>query len=443
MAPARPLRVLALLPLAATLAALPPAYAAPGAGAVPPVVAAVAPGPGLLPRTVPPAPADPTTVPLLADAPAGRAAATAGYGIVPRSVPAVPQDSAGLRRLADAAVQRVFTVREVLDWSRSVVEDPLTGERISAPPAGPRRPVRVLDGYYDRVALDADGGREWLRLPSSLTRRETFPSSGLGAPLVLAPDGRHVGFGTASRGAARITVLAVASGRTRSYPVASGATATDLQFSPDGHRLAFALGRAAPGPRWNRTDLAVLDLRSGAVRTLLADRYGSFAWSPDSRRVAAAVDDYDYAGNEPTLVARRSVLVDVASGRATPLARPGGQQRGGPVFSSDGREVWLLAQDREDYRTARTVLVRSPVDGRAARVVRARQLPAPTGFLNPVLGRRGNALLMTGLVPRPGGATRTAVYALSPTSGRVTPFIRRLSWFPPVAVTVLEKGRLG
>lgn len=117
------------------------------------------------------------------------------------------------------------------------------------------------------------------------------------------------------------------------------------RISPDGRRMLLLRGGG---------EIAVLDLASGELRTLLEgwDRGSEFEWSPDGEWVAVARYDLDF---------NRDVLLMPADGSAPPVnltRHPGVDSR--PRFSPDGRalaflsdrvgddaDVWLVLLDPE------------------------------------------------------------------------------------------------
>ena len=117
-------------------------------------------------------------------------------------------------------------------------------------------------------------------------------------------------------------------GRTIDPSLLTGAA--HLAWSPDGRQVAF-VGR--------RSDLRVLDLDSGAIRTVAEEASACVdsipcgaTWSPDGRALA-----YTSAA---TL--RR---VDAATGNVTTLAMTGGLAISSPSWSPDGRTIAFASDD--------------------------------------------------------------------------------------------------
>ncbi|NHC46112.1 PD40 domain-containing protein [Motilibacter aurantiacus] len=418
-----------------TLRGAPPRAALPSAAVLTAVLTAASVAVPIAPATAGTVAA--TMVPARA---AASAAPEVAYGRVPLKPPVPPTDSAQAPTLAEAPVERVFALAETMSWSRSVVVDADTGERVTTPPPpGTQRRLQVRSAAWDVLALDAEGGG-WRRLPGAFGTQQSQLFPGPEAAASVSPDGRRLALGGTAQTPARVTTLQVDTGMRDGYRVGAYGTTTNLQFSPDGRYLALDLGVSRPEARHLPHDLVVVDLRTGVSRTVLQGRSGQYAWSPDSRRLAVTSGSglaRETTGRAP----RRTVVVDVPTGRTTELPRPAARQVGAPVFSADGREVWVIAEDTARASTATQVLVRLPVDGSPARVVPLSPRPGRVDR-HSIVGRRGNALLVRGYVNGPGPGLRAALLALSPRTGRLTPFLRALRWSPPVALTVLEKGRL-
>ncbi|NHC46452.1 TolB family protein [Motilibacter aurantiacus] len=386
------------------------------------------------------APARADATGLLAPASALTSAATSTDGYLPRAMPKPPTDSTAVPTLAASPITRGLTTAQILDWDDSVVFDYATGQRVTAPPPpGSRGAYTIESGVYDAYVLDADG-TGWRRLPGRVTQqRGPYAQNAFPA---ISPSGRALAGGGTFQRPARVRTLTLRTGQQREYRLGTFGTTSNLQFSPDGRWLAFDLSRTRPNRPATPHDIVVLDLATGDFRTLLSGRTGPFSWSPDSRRIAVAAGGG--LANELPGPQRRTVVVDVATGGLTELARPGARGQSAPVFSADGRELWMLVQDKVRWKDARPALAVVPVDGTAARLVplQGARTNSPYGVM--VVGRRGDALLLSGPLdlarPLRGGH---GLSALSPRTGRVRPFLGDPSYpAGPLALTVLEKGQL-
>ncbi len=103
--------------------------------------------------------------------------------------------------------------------------------------------------------------------------------------------------------------------------------------SPDGKSLAFRRGRG---------DILILDLASGAVRTLLSswDYENSFRWSPDSRFIAYSTNDENF--NADIWIAR----ADASKPPVNITRHPDNDTS--PRWSADGKVLAFLSERRGD-----------------------------------------------------------------------------------------------
>jgi TolB protein len=170
-----------------------------------------------------------------------------------------------------------------------------------------------------------------------------------------SPDGARLAFERCASGACEMwTVAADGTGATRLGPdcLTAGLAATcesrvHPAFSPDGH-LAFGRGYGAvQGDAREHADLDVVDAAGGGLRTVLSAppftvAGGSFAWSPDGRRIAAEIDN-SATGTPPGGIAVSVVNADGSGApkRLTPFALRGGD---GPDWSPDGRRILLRSR---------------------------------------------------------------------------------------------------
>ena len=116
----------------------------------------------------------------------------------------------------------------------------------------------------------------------------------------ISPDGRYVAYVESSTDwdanafVRQIWIAVVATGQT--YQLTQGKkSCTDPQWSPDGHWLAFTSDRAAdiPDTKADTTQLYIISPSGGEARQLTATETGvdSYAWSPDSKRIAFSSED--------------------------------------------------------------------------------------------------------------------------------------------------------
>jgi len=165
---------------------------------------------------------------------------------------------------------------------------------------------------------------------------------------VWSPTGDRIAFGVPltsvtnpERGAAgsEVWILTVAD---RSITVLPDLLATDLEFSPDGSRLAVASGGddLLAGNQLHDGRIHLYELDSGATR-ILEDTRGAltFTWSPDGGRIA-----YQRIADGSSDSQVELLVIDLATDEQRPLsagpfARFGAIHGIGPVWSPNGESI--------------------------------------------------------------------------------------------------------
>jgi dipeptidyl aminopeptidase/acylaminoacyl peptidase len=112
-----------------------------------------------------------------------------------------------------------------------------------------------------------------------------------------------------------------------------------FDWAPDSRQLAFAHQPTSKADDWPKQDVSVVDVESGALRSLAATAAAEFAprFSPDGRSVAVAISD-----QPPTWAGTARVnVVPAAGGPAKPLAETPDQQPNLIGWSRDGAHVYL------------------------------------------------------------------------------------------------------
>jgi dipeptidyl aminopeptidase/acylaminoacyl peptidase len=133
-----------------------------------------------------------------------------------------------------------------------------------------------------------------------------------------------------------------------------------FDVSPDGRQIVFT---HMPTPRvvdWKRTDLSIVDLATGAIRTLVASNRAEGAphFSPDGRQVVFSASD-----DPPNNSFAARLWVVAAAGGAPRALTPTADERATPVgWSADGSEVYFV-----ETRGTLTRLSALPVDGERSR----------------------------------------------------------------------------
>ena len=110
-------------------------------------------------------------------------------------------------------------------------------------------------------------------------------------------------------------------------------------WSPDGRYVAFA---AQSG---GLTDLYIYDLQADSLRRLTNDAFADLepAWSPDGTKLAFVTDRFSTDTTNLRPGNYRLALIDVASGRITPLPSFDGAKNINPVWSPDGASIHFLS----------------------------------------------------------------------------------------------------
>jgi dipeptidyl aminopeptidase/acylaminoacyl peptidase len=131
---------------------------------------------------------------------------------------------------------------------------------------------------------------------------------------------------------------------------------TPFDWSPDGAHIVFAHGPTPKVDDWTETDISVVDVASGTVRTLVSTTAaeGQPVYSPDGHRIAFRASD-----DPPTWgFIWRVHVIDAEGGTPKPLAESYDRQPGIVGWSPDGRRILIS----ETHRTVNR-LSALPVDG--------------------------------------------------------------------------------
>lgn len=273
--------------------------------------------------------------------------------------------------------------------------------------AGPKRPARTALHWGLAAAALALAGAALLRprAPTSvrigrISRLTAEP--GLELHPALSPDGKFVAFAAGPSGRLRVYVRQLSGGRTIAVADSLGGDQHWPRWSPDGTRLSVESGRAiyvvpalggaarvlvgpasdplvngegalseegpsylAWSPDGRRIAYAVgrdIEVRAtaGGPATRLAsmDQPHSFAWSPDGARLAFVVGNaaFVYAPNAIGNIAPSAIWVLPASGGAAVQVTDAASLNTCPVWTPDGRSL-LFISDRDGRRDIYRVTV--------------------------------------------------------------------------------------
>jgi Tol biopolymer transport system component len=154
------------------------------------------------------------------------------------------------------------------------------------------------------------------------------------------PDSRQFVIGGVHAGKAVLAILDVADGDVvREIDVPEVGEILNPTWSPDAKAIAFS---ATVG---GDTDLFIYDLAADSVKRITSDLYADLqpAWSPDGDRIAFVTDRF--TTNEALLDAGdyRLAMLDVASGRISPISTFAQGKNINPQWVPDGRSLFFVS----------------------------------------------------------------------------------------------------
>ena len=155
-----------------------------------------------------------------------------------------------------------------------------------------------------------------------------------------SPNSRQFVVGGVHAGKAVLAILDIADGDVaREIEVPQVGEILNPTWSPDGDAIAFS---ATVG---GDSDLFIYDLASSSIKRMTSDLYADLqpAWSPDGDSIAFVTDRF--TTNEPLLNAGdyRLAVLDVASGRISPISTFGQGKNINPQWTPDSRSLFFVS----------------------------------------------------------------------------------------------------
>src|SRR5687768_10986680 len=154
------------------------------------------------------------------------------------------------------------------------------------------------------------------------------------------PDSRQFVVGGVHAGKAVLAILDVADGDVvREIEVPQVGEILNPTWSPDGNAIAFS---ATVG---GDADLFIYDLTSGSAKRITTDLYADLqpAWAPDGDSIAFVTDRFTTNAELLRAGDYRLAVLDVASGRISPISTFERGKNINPQWSPDSRSVFFVS----------------------------------------------------------------------------------------------------
>lgn len=154
------------------------------------------------------------------------------------------------------------------------------------------------------------------------------------------PDSRQFVIGAVHAGKAVLAILDIADGDVvREIEVPEVGEILNPTWSPDAQSIAFS---ATVG---GDTDLFIYDLAADSVKRITSDLYADLqpAWSPDGDRIAFVTDRFTTDAKLLNAGDYRLAILDVASGRISPISTFAQGKNINPQWVPDGRNLFFVS----------------------------------------------------------------------------------------------------
>jgi Tol biopolymer transport system component len=193
----------------------------------------------------------------------------------------------------------------------------------------------------DLYVADAQTGRIIRRLAGPTSGSHIDAVSFIASSGDWSPDANQFAFIVFAQGDHEIAVLdARRASITRRVKLPGIGAVNNVAWSPDGRTLALS------GMKGGVSDIYTLDLNGGTLRQLTNDRYADLhpAWSPDGRTIAFASDRGARTSFDRLTFSRfQLATIDVGSGQVSVYSPFPDAKHINPQFSSDGRDLFFIA----------------------------------------------------------------------------------------------------
>jgi hypothetical protein len=218
----------------------------------------------------------------------------------------------------------------------------------------------------DLYVADAQTGRVIRRLAGPTSSSHIDAISFISSSGDWSPDANQFAFIVFAQGDHEIAILDARSGRiTRRVKLPAIGAVNNVAWSPDGRTLALS------GMKGGISDIYTLDLAAGTLRQLTNDRFADIhpAWSPDGRTIAFASDRGARTSFDRLTFSRPQLAtIDVATGQVSVHSPFADAKHINPQFSSDGRDLFFIA-DQDGFSDVYRMSLAGGTVSRVTRVV--------------------------------------------------------------------------